>query len=142
LFLKIIANPEVNLLAALSTTEVGQLKTETLIVPGGETISKVIGKLVELERYEAFIDCQGKIRVTSFRNILEAADLQQKACTTVSPIPLLDPKANLIAASNLMMNHRVRALPISFRRRDRWRNQEPLNNKESQGNHPVQRQCE
>ena len=134
MFLKIIANPEVNLLAALSTTEVGQLKTETLIVPGG--------KLVELERYEAFIDCQGKIRVTSFRNILEAADLQQKACTTVSPIPLLDPKANLIAASNLMMNHRVRALPISFRRRDRWRNQEPLNNKESQGNHPVQRQCE
>ena len=134
MFLKIIENPEVNLLAALSTTEVGQLKTETLIVPGG--------KLVELERYEAFIDCQGKIRVTSFRNILEAADLQQKACTIVSPIPLLDPKANLIAASNLMMNHRVRALPISFRRRDRWRNQEPLNNKESQGNHPVQRQCE
>lgn len=102
-----------NLLERLKRLEIGRLSSIIPLVSPVTPISKIIGILKELNAYEVFLEVNKKIGIITTRSILRTSKITKaKAKSLAIFVPKLSPKTTLEEAARLMMEHRIRALPI------------------------------
>ncbi len=98
---------------ALKEIEVRELHSPPIIVPSNSTISKIVGTLKENDAYEVFLVDKDRIGMVTTRDILKVSHL---ASTKTSPIvrypTKLSPTTKLGDAARILINYRLRALPI------------------------------
>ncbi|MGQ9543389.1 MAG: CBS domain-containing protein [Candidatus Bathyarchaeia archaeon] len=92
---------------------VERLRTSPIIVPGDYPVSKTIGVLRDLDTYEAFIVEDGKIGMVTIRDILKVSNPANTKTSTIMNYPArLSPETSLGRAARIMIDYRLRALPI------------------------------
>lgn len=93
--------------------EVGSIISPQVCVPPTMPISKVIGTLKDLNVYEAFIEDNGKIGMVTTRDLLRISNITTaKAGSLAFYVPKLSPKSTVGEAARLMMDYRIRSLPV------------------------------
>lgn len=93
--------------------EVGSIISPQVCVPPTMPISKVIGTLKDLNVYEAFIEDNGKIGMVTTRDILRISSITtEKAGSLAFYVPKLTPRSTVGEAARLMMDYRIRSLPV------------------------------
>lgn len=93
--------------------DVSKLLSPPLIVSPVTPVSKIIGLLREANAYEIFIEDHEKIGMITLRDILKASNLSQvKAETLTFTVPKLTNRTRVAEAARLMMEYRIRSLPI------------------------------
>lgn len=93
--------------------DVAELLSPPLMVSPATPVSKIIGLLKEANAYEIFIEDHEKIGMITLRDILKASNLSQvKAETLTFTVPKLTNRTRVADAARLMMEYRVRSLPI------------------------------
>ncbi|MCJ7770127.1 CBS domain-containing protein [Candidatus Bathyarchaeota archaeon] len=92
---------------------VSNLISAPLVISEATPVSKVVGVLKNEDAYEVFTQDRGRVGMVMIRDILKAWNVAtEKVESLVSPAPRLSPGASLSEAARLMMQDRVRALPI------------------------------
>lgn len=92
---------------------VGNLVSTPLIVSETTPISKVVGILKNEDAYEVFTQDRKRVGMIMIRDILKTGNVaNEKAESLVSLVPNLPARAPLAEAARLMMQNRIRALPI------------------------------
>ena len=92
---------------------VSNLISAPLVISEATPVSKVVGVLKNEDAYEVFTQDRGRVGMVMIRDILKAWNVAtEKVESLVSPAPRLSPGARLSEAARLMMQDRVRALPI------------------------------
>jgi len=94
--------------------EVGRLLSPSVpLVSPVTPISKVVGVLKDLNTYEAFLELNDKIGMITTRDILRASNITTaKASNLAFFVPKLSPRTTVEEAARLMMEYRIRALPV------------------------------
>ena len=93
--------------------EVGNLLSPSVLVSPTTPVSKVVGILKDLDAYEAFIEDNKKIWMLTTRDILRTSNItMEKAISLASSIPKLSPRSTIAEAARLLMEYRIRALPV------------------------------
>lgn len=94
--------------------EVGKFLSSSIpLVSSATPISKVIGVLKESNAYEVFFEDNEKTGMVTTRDILRASSLTTaKASTLGIFVPKLIPQTTIGEAARLMMEYRIRALPV------------------------------
>lgn len=93
--------------------EVVNLLTEPIIISPVEPISKLVGIFKDMNVYEAFIQSKEKIGIITVRDILDVTNITStRAGSLITYVPKLTPTSKLGEAANIMMQYRVRALPV------------------------------
>jgi CBS domain-containing protein len=83
------------------------------VISEATPVSKVVGVLKNEDAYEVFTQDRGRVGMVMIRDILKAWNVAtEKVESLVSPAPRLSSGARLSEAARLMMQDRVRALPI------------------------------
>ena len=101
------------LLERIRTLDVDQILTAPIVVSPSTPVSKIIGELKETNDYEVFIEDKDKIGMLTLRNILRASNITQvKAETLAVNVPRLTLRTSVDEAARLMMEYRIRALPV------------------------------
>lgn len=92
---------------------VSNLVSAPLIVSESSPVSRVVGMLKKEDAYEIFTQDRGRIGMVMIRDILKASNVvTEKVESLVFVAPRLPPRAPLTEAARLMMQNRIRALPI------------------------------
>lgn len=92
---------------------VGNLVSTPLIVNETTPISKVVGILKNEDAYEVFTQDKKRVGMIMIRDILKTWNVaNEKVESLVSLVPNLPARAPLAEAARLMMQNRIRALPI------------------------------
>ena len=92
---------------------VSNLISAPLVISEATPVSKVVGVLKNEDAYEVFTQDRGRVGMVMIRDILKAWNVAtEKVESLVSPAPRLSPGARLSEAARLMMQDRVRALPV------------------------------
>ncbi|MEM3737568.1 MAG: CBS domain-containing protein [Candidatus Bathyarchaeia archaeon] len=97
---------------SLKLSEVRSFQSEPAILPPTATISKMLGVLRDLGVYEVFVPLGGKLGMVTARDLLSASNLEAKIRTLAKYVPKLSPRSSVAEAARIMMNYRIRALPI------------------------------
>jgi len=92
--------------------DVKKLQTEPFIVSSSTPISKVVGIFKEHDTYEVFMVLNGKIRMVTVRDVLVAPGLTSKAGSLTNPAPKIHLKSKISEAVKLMVQHKIKSLPI------------------------------
>lgn len=93
--------------------EIGGFSSFVPLVSPVTPISKIIGILKELKAYEVFIEVNKKIGIITTRSILRTSNITTaKAKSLAIFVPKLSPRTTIEEAARLMMEHRIRALPV------------------------------
>ena len=93
--------------------EVRSLLSPVVLVSPASQISKVVGVLKESNAYEAFMEDKGKIGMITTRDILKVSNITTtKASSLALFLPRISPRSTISEAARLMMEYRIRALPI------------------------------
>jgi len=100
-------------LESVKQLPIGNLVSPPLVVGESTPISKVVGILKKEDAYEVFTQDRGRVGMVMIRDILKSwAVLTEKAGSLVFTAPRLPPRAPLAEAARLMMQNRIRSLPI------------------------------
>jgi CBS domain-containing protein len=100
-------------LESIKQLAVSNLISAPLVISEATPVSKVVGVLKNEDAYEVFTQDRGRVGMVMIRDILKAWNVAtEKVESLVSPAPRLSPGARLSEAARLMMQDRVRALPI------------------------------
>jgi CBS domain-containing protein len=103
----------IKFLERIKNFDVAELLSPPLMVSPATPVSKIIGLLKEANAYEIFIEDHEKIGMITLRDILKASNLSQvKAETLTFTVPKLTNRTRVADAARLMMEYRVRSLPI------------------------------
>jgi CBS domain-containing protein len=103
----------IKLLERVKNFDVAELLSPPLIVSSVTPVSKIIGLLKEANAYEVFIEDHEKIGMITLRDILKASNLSHvKAETLTFTVPKLTNRTRVAEAARLMMEYRIRSLPI------------------------------
>ncbi|UCD72766.1 MAG: CBS domain-containing protein, partial [Candidatus Bathyarchaeota archaeon] len=102
--------PSIEELRAMSIEE---LTIEADFVSEELPISKVIGKMKDLDVYEIFVQCGERIGIINVRSILEATHI---ASTKAGSVALFPPRVtasdSVGKVSEFMGDHRLRSIPV------------------------------
>jgi CBS domain-containing protein len=100
-------------LESIKQLGVSSLISAPLVISEATLVSKVVGVLKNEDAYEVFTQDQGRVGMVMIRDILKAWNVAtEKVESLVSPAPRLSSGARLSEAARLLMQDRVRALPI------------------------------
>jgi len=100
-------------LESIKQLAVSNLISAPLVISEATPVSKVVGVLKNEDAYEVFTQDRGRVGMVMIRDILKAWNVAtEKVESLVSPAPRLSPGARLSEAARLMMQDRVRALPV------------------------------
>jgi len=91
---------------------VEELQTKPTVVSPSTPVSKVIGILRDLNIDEVFMNVNGKIGIVSTKDILSTTNFATKVGSIATYIPKLSPKNLVSEAVEVMLQYRVKALPI------------------------------
>lgn len=92
---------------------IGNIISTPLIVSESTPVSKVVGILKKEDAYEVFTQDRGRVGMVMIRDILRSWNVvTEKVETLVFSAPRLPPRAPLAEAARLMMQNRIRSLPI------------------------------
>ena len=91
---------------------VEELQTEPIFVSASTPISKVIGILKDFDVYEVFVAINGKLGVVSVKDILPASNLTTKVSSIATYVPKISPGNLVSEAVKIMLQYKVKALPI------------------------------
>ena len=97
---------------SLSTWQVEKLRTDAILVSPLTTLSRVVGLLREKNAYEVFSEETTKVGMTTVRDILGASNLTAKTSSVFNYVPKLHPITSIGEAARILMQYRIRALPI------------------------------
>ncbi|MEM2896350.1 MAG: CBS domain-containing protein [Candidatus Bathyarchaeia archaeon] len=98
---------------SIMNLSVKELSTTPTVVDSSVSVSKAIGILKESDSYELFIEKSGKIGMVSLRDILSVKDiLRTKISSLINYVPKLQPSMRVKDAARIMMDYRIRSLPI------------------------------
>jgi len=94
--------------------EVGRLLSSPVpLVSPATPISKVVGILKDLNAYEVFLEEKERIGMVTTRDILRVSNITTaKASSLAIFVPKLSPRTTIEEAARLMMEYRIRALPV------------------------------
>ncbi len=93
--------------------EVGRLQTPPIAIQPLEPVSKLLGIFRDLNIYEAFVESKDKIAMITVRDILNVANITSaKINSLMTFVPKLTQSSKVGEAANVMMQYRIRALPI------------------------------
>lgn len=93
--------------------EVGHLQTPPVVISPLESASKLLGIFKDLNVYEAFIQNKDKVAMITARDILNVTNITSaKIGSLITYVPKLSPTSKIGEAANVMMQYRIRALPI------------------------------
>ena len=100
-------------LESIKQLAVSNLISAPLVVSEATPISKVVGVLKNEDAYEVFTIDRGRIGMVMIRDILRVWNVAtEKVESLVFAAPSLSPQSRLSEAARLMMQNRIRALPI------------------------------
>jgi len=98
---------------SIKRTEVRKLLSPVVLVSPTSTSSKIVGILKEAKTYEAFLKKNGKIGMVTTRDLLKTSNITNVKANSISVfIPPLSPRSTIAEAARLMMEYKIRALPI------------------------------
>jgi CBS domain-containing protein len=97
----------------INRIEIGQLTSAPIVFSPSTPISKIIGSLKQMGEYEVFLEGKEKIGMITLRDILRVSNITKaKAETLAFYIPKLSPRTAVREAARIMMEYRIKALPI------------------------------
>jgi CBS domain-containing protein len=100
-------------LERISQLEVGRIATPPFTLSPSTPISKVIGSLKDRDRYEVFVEEGGRVGLLTIRELIKSSHITtEKAGSLAINVPTLSPKTLIAEAARLMMEYRIRALPV------------------------------
>jgi CBS domain-containing protein len=100
-------------LESVKQLSIGNIISTPLIVSESTPVSKVVGILKKEDAYEVFTQDRGRVGMVMIRDILRSWNVvTEKVETLVFSAPRLPPRAPLAEAARLMMQNRIRSLPI------------------------------
>jgi len=100
-------------LESVKQLSIGNLISNPLVVSESIPVSKVVGILKKEDAYEVFTQDRGRIGMVMIRDILRSWSVAtEKVESLAFAAPRLPPRAPLAEAARLMMQNRIRALPI------------------------------
>jgi CBS domain-containing protein len=103
----------IKLLERVKNLDVTELLSPPLTVSPATPASKIIGLLKDANAYEIFTEDNEKIGMITLREVLKASNLTQVKAETLSfNVPKLTNRTRVNEAARLMMDYRVRSLPI------------------------------
>jgi len=92
---------------------VGNVVSSPIIVSESTSISKVVGILKKEDAYEVFTQDHGMVDMVMIRDILKSSNVAtEKVGSLVLHVPNLQPRTPIAQAARLMMQYRLRALPV------------------------------
>ncbi|MDQ1281137.1 MAG: hypothetical protein QG670_2401 [Thermoproteota archaeon] len=98
---------------SIKRLEIGDILSPKVQITPETPISKVVGILKDQNVYEAFLEYEGKIGMLTTRDILKVSNMTvEKASSLAFFVPQLTPKSTIGEAARLMMEYRIRALPV------------------------------
>jgi CBS domain-containing protein len=98
---------------SIMSLSVNELRTTPITIDSSAPVSKAIGILRELNAYELFVEKLGKIGIITLRDILSVKDVSRtKVSSLINFVPKLQPNTSFNEAARIMMDYRIRALPI------------------------------
>ncbi|MFH1327912.1 MAG: CBS domain-containing protein [Candidatus Bathyarchaeota archaeon] len=93
--------------------EVRELQTPAILVSPSASVSAVLGVLKDLNVYEAFLTTQNKVGMITLRDLLKVYNITtRKIGSLIVYVPKLSPTSLVSEAARIMMEYRVRALPV------------------------------
>ncbi|HEV2225270.1 MAG TPA: CBS domain-containing protein [Nitrososphaerales archaeon] len=99
-----------NKLAELPVTE---LLTPVMVIPSGDSASRVVGFFKETGHYEAFMEDGDNTAMVTVRDLLGVSDISKvKISSLMHQVPRLTPASTVGAAATLMHDYRIRSLPV------------------------------
>lgn len=96
----------------LGSLRVQDLISKPLVVSPLDTASKVIGLMQKTDAYEIFVPEQSGVATVTIRELLRMRDPRMRISTLALHVPLLNSDTDVTEASRLMIEYRVRALPV------------------------------
>lgn len=97
----------------ISRFEIGTLLSPILSASPLTPISKIIGLLKDQNAYELFIETNKRVNMVTTRDILKASNITTTKVNSLSmSVPTLTRKSTVQDAAQLMMDYRIRALPV------------------------------
>jgi CBS domain-containing protein len=100
-------------LSETRNTLVSNFMEPAVTANGTDTISQIIGVLMENNAYDIFIPLSGKIAAINIRDLLGIRNINSANPSTVGKIiPILNSESRAVEAARLMSLYRLRALPI------------------------------
>lgn len=100
-------------LSETRNTLVSNFMESAVTANGTDTISQIIGVLMENNAYDIFIPLSGKIAAINIRDLLGVRNINSANPSTVGKIiPTLNSESRTVEAARLMSLYRLRALPI------------------------------
>jgi CBS domain-containing protein len=97
----------------LKGLEVSSIQSEPIFVLPLNPVSKVIGVLKEHDAYEALVMIGKKVGMVTSRDLLNVRNITtRKTETLVKFVPSLTPTDSVNKAARIMMQHRIRSIPI------------------------------
>ncbi len=98
---------------AIKKIEIGSLISSKVVASPSSTISKIVGLLKAKNVYEVFLEYDGKIGVITTRDILKVSNITtEKAASLAFFVPKLFTNSTIGESARLMMDYRIRALPV------------------------------
>ena len=105
-------------LEQLKSIRIEGLTTKAVLLPDHSPISKIIGRMRDLDVYEVFVECGERVGMVDVRSILEATDI---ASTKAGSLAIFPPRVtgtdSVGKVSELMDKHRLRSIPVWKRRK-------------------------
>ena len=100
-------------LSETRNTLVSNFMEPAVTANGNDTISQIIGILMENNAYDIFLPLSGKIAAINIRDLLGIRNINSANPSTVGKIiPTLNSESRAVEAARLMSLYRLRALPI------------------------------
>ncbi len=100
-------------LEQLRSVRIESLTTEAFLLSDNSPISKIIGRMRDLDVYEVFIDSGERVGIVNVRSILEATDISStKAGSLAIFAPRVSETDTVGKVAELMSKHRLRSLPV------------------------------
>ncbi len=97
----------------LRNRRIGELTTEEFLISEDLPISKVIGRMRNLDLYEVFVHCGDRVGIVNVRSILEATNIAATKAGSIAIFPpRVERKDSVRKVSELMSTHRLRTLPV------------------------------
>jgi CBS domain-containing protein len=97
----------------ISRFEIGTLLSPILSTSAIAPISKIVGILREQNAYEVFFEANKRVGMVTTRDILKASNITTSKVNSISMyVPTLTPNSTIQEAAQLMMDYRIRALPV------------------------------
>jgi CBS domain-containing protein len=98
---------------SLTGSSVSDFLTPAKLLDPKEALSKAIGFMRESSSYEAFVEEDSRTAIVTVRDILDTTEVAQtKIQNVMHYVPRLNKKNTVSEAALLMLEHRIRSLPV------------------------------